>query len=184
MTRNSPSVHAKDFKNKIKKGNDGEEYISRPDKNGVYKWKLISHKSTPEEYFSQFGTFKKKYDATETEKKLKKIINEFKKHKIFLAKYSWKAVGRFAGDAITLISEKIASKYHMDFWSKEFDDKFSYITYTDHMRYLAEKDDGKLYLYHHITPKDKKYIIETFKKYFGKKFIWSGSDKKGICIRL
>jgi hypothetical protein len=183
MTRNSPSVHAKDFKNKTKKGNDGKEYISKPDKNGIYKWKLISHKSTPEKYFSQFGTIKKKYDASETEKKLKKITNEFKKHKIFLVKYSWKSVGQFAGDALTMISEKIASKYHIDFWSRELTDNYSFITYTDHLRYLAEKD-GKLCLFHNITTKDKDYIIETFKKYFGKKFVWNGSNKKSICIYL
>jgi hypothetical protein len=28
------------YKNKIKTGNDGKQYVSLPDKNGVYKWKL------------------------------------------------------------------------------------------------------------------------------------------------
>jgi hypothetical protein len=37
QTRKSPPFHAKDCKNQIKKGKDGE-YISKPDAKGTYKW--------------------------------------------------------------------------------------------------------------------------------------------------
>jgi hypothetical protein len=37
--RPSPSEHASDFKNKTLVGNDGNNYTSQPDKNGVYRWK-------------------------------------------------------------------------------------------------------------------------------------------------
>ena len=37
--RPSPSEHAKDHKWKELRGNDGNGYISRPDKNGVYRWR-------------------------------------------------------------------------------------------------------------------------------------------------
>ena len=40
QTRKGPPYHAKDCKGHIKRGNDGKEYISKPDTNGVYKWVL------------------------------------------------------------------------------------------------------------------------------------------------
>jgi hypothetical protein len=42
--RPSPSEHAGDFKNKTKTGNDGQKYVSKPNKNGVYSWKKASIK--------------------------------------------------------------------------------------------------------------------------------------------
>lgn len=41
QTRKSPAFHAKDCKNLIKKGKDGN-YISKPDSKGVYKWVKIA----------------------------------------------------------------------------------------------------------------------------------------------
>lgn len=38
VTRNSPAYSASDCKTLKKKGNDGSFYISKPDKNGIYKW--------------------------------------------------------------------------------------------------------------------------------------------------
>ncbi|ARF08308.1 hypothetical protein Catovirus_1_358 [Catovirus CTV1] len=38
--RPSPSESAQDHRNKIMIGNDGNKYISLPDKNGVYRWKI------------------------------------------------------------------------------------------------------------------------------------------------
>lgn len=46
-TRNSPPYRANDCKNLIKKGNDGLSYISSPDKNGIYKWKINSDTKKP-----------------------------------------------------------------------------------------------------------------------------------------
>jgi len=40
--RKSPPVSAQDYPDKIKKGNDGKEYRSEKDKNGIYRWKLYS----------------------------------------------------------------------------------------------------------------------------------------------
>ena len=38
---NSPEYQAKDFKNRRKKGGDGEWYRSDSDRNGVYRWRKI-----------------------------------------------------------------------------------------------------------------------------------------------
>jgi hypothetical protein len=45
QTRKSPAYHAKDCKNQTRKGNDGKQYISRPDKRGVFKWMPKNPKS-------------------------------------------------------------------------------------------------------------------------------------------
>jgi len=41
QTRKSPAFHAKDCKDTVKKGKDGN-YMSKPDSNGIYKWVKIS----------------------------------------------------------------------------------------------------------------------------------------------
>lgn len=43
-TRKSPPYHANDCKGLTKKGNDGNEYISSPDKRGIFKWVLKGKK--------------------------------------------------------------------------------------------------------------------------------------------
>ena len=46
QTRKSPAFHAKDCKNLIKKGKDGN-YMSKPDSNGTYKWvKIVDNNQT------------------------------------------------------------------------------------------------------------------------------------------
>jgi hypothetical protein len=50
--RNSPPYSANKCKSMKKKGNDGNHYISQPDKNGVYRWvifnKTLKNKTTKE----------------------------------------------------------------------------------------------------------------------------------------
>ena len=43
--RNSPPYPANKCKTRKKKGNDGNCYVSKPDKNGTYKWVLIDKKN-------------------------------------------------------------------------------------------------------------------------------------------
>jgi hypothetical protein len=45
ITRKSPAYSASDCKAMKKKGNDGNYYISSPDKNGTYKWVKTSTKT-------------------------------------------------------------------------------------------------------------------------------------------
>lgn len=47
--RPSPPISAQDYPNKIKKGNDGKNYRSEKDKNGVYRWK---HYNSLEKYIN------------------------------------------------------------------------------------------------------------------------------------
>jgi hypothetical protein len=38
QTRKGPPYHAKDCKGSVKKGNDGIDYVSKPNKKGIYTW--------------------------------------------------------------------------------------------------------------------------------------------------
>ena len=44
--RNSPPYSANKCKSMKKKGNDGNHYLSQPDKNGVYRWVIFNKNKT------------------------------------------------------------------------------------------------------------------------------------------
>lgn len=191
--RPSPSMHASEWKNKIKDGNDGRQYVSLPDKNGVYKWKKIKNgeeAKTPEEYYSQFPENKKyivKYDTYDVLSKLKLISDELTKHHIYIFPVGWKKVWwfiDFAWDDATNILKKKSYVYNK-LTNKDtlFIDVVSYIFFTENRLYWSSIK-GILNLQHQIRKEDKKIIIDTFKKYFGKRFSWSGSDPKTLNIKL
>jgi hypothetical protein len=122
ITRKSPPVSATKFPNKIKLGNDGNEYISKPDKNKVYKWKLIKQMDQCKDannFYLQFPKYyldKKfiKYNFNNTYKKLNKILNILKKENIFLLNIGWKNVYNFVDnawyDAKKILIKKYGSK--------------------------------------------------------------------------
>ena len=72
MSRPSPTQSAIDFPDKVKEGNDKNMYVSKSDKNGIYKWKKIVNKKTAEEFYNQ-------YPEIYLDKKFKKynIINDY-----------------------------------------------------------------------------------------------------------
>jgi hypothetical protein len=43
---------------------------------------------------------------------------------------------------------------------------------------------GDVFMQHDILKKDKDIILETFKKYFGKSFLWNGSNRKALLVKL
>ena len=76
--RNSPPYSANKCKSIKKRGNDGNFYVSQPDKNGTYKWvnanknKTLKHKSTKNKTLKNKATSKdlqmlvKKYEVTKS----------------------------------------------------------------------------------------------------------------------
>ena len=66
--RNSPPYPANKCKTMKKKGNDGDYYLSEPDKNGIYKWvkvnknKTVKNKATKED----LQILVKKYKVTKS----------------------------------------------------------------------------------------------------------------------
>jgi hypothetical protein len=63
--RPSPSEHAKNFADKIKKGNDGNKYISKKDKNGVYRWIKIADKNIKSYFIHDNGERPFKVDVSD-----------------------------------------------------------------------------------------------------------------------
>jgi cell fate (sporulation/competence/biofilm development) regulator YmcA (YheA/YmcA/DUF963 family) len=178
MTRNSPPEHAKDFKNKIRKGNDKQRYISLPDKNGIYKWKLISMKKSPEEYYSQFRKIKKIFNVHDTIKKLIKIAKELRKYHIYIVKFPWSKIWNMSGDQIADIREKLSEKYKV---SQFHQDIYSFLTFDDNSRFQSE-EDGKFCLFSRMLSKHLNIIHDKLIEYFGKQLQWS--NKGLIYIKL
>jgi hypothetical protein len=171
LKRPSPSYHANDYKWKVMKGNDGYDYISRPDKRMIFHWKRITNGKTAEEYYKQFGDYKPvKYKIDNTEKLLKRVDGELNKHNIKIYYLRWKNTGLFMDNAWLELYKKT------DF-SKSF------IFYTENQKYWAMRT-GILSLQHNILNKDKNLINEIFKKHFGKKYKWPGTPGKAIVLNI
>lgn len=83
MVRLSPNEHAKDFRNKIKFGNNHKLWVSIPDKNGIFKWKELSDNLDIYKMYTLFNSDNKKnkYDKLI---KLNKLLS--KKLKLFYDK--------------------------------------------------------------------------------------------------
>ena len=77
-TRDSPPYSAMDCKGAKLLGNDGQQYISKADKNGIYKWVKIAAKSEPTfkiySYYNGLGHEQYIYKVYPTENKVIKEI--------------------------------------------------------------------------------------------------------------
>lgn len=185
--RPSPPYHANECKNKIMKGNDKKSYISKPNKNGIFKWYPLKSGKTPEEYYNQFPEKKiKKYIFPD--KVLEAVKKDLLKENILFIKIGWKNVYDFIDDAwydVTRLIEKksIIKKIRQTDKKSDITNIISFIFYTDYRRFWSEIN-GELFLQYNILPKDKPKVIEIFKNYFGRRFIWNGSKNKALLIKL
>ena len=93
-TRPSPPFSATLFPNEIKEGNDNEEYISKKDKNGIYKWYKITLKKNPEEYYKQLPDYiKPKYNINIFTQNLKTLVKDLKKINVTFYFIKWNIYG-------------------------------------------------------------------------------------------
>lgn len=186
--RPSPPYHAADAPNWVILGNDKYYYISRKNKSGIYQWKRLKQTEDENltksayEYYSQFKDYKPLYDIKPFIKNIKKVKKDLEKHKIFLVPIGWSKVWDFidyAWDDAQEYVEKKTKTGHFDVLETH-----SFLLYTDHRLFWAIHKDGEVTIQHNILKKDREFIIETFKKYFGKSYSWNGSDRKTITIKL
>lgn len=197
--RLSPSFSAQDYKNEIKIGNDGNEYVSRPDKNNIFRWYIIKNGKNAYDYYMQFPHYylnKKfiKYDLKETETKLKFVENDLKKYNIYLFKIGWKNIYNFIDfawdDARKMIikkyskekyvEEKIKGKYVLNTY---FYDIFNIIFYTDNSAFFS-LNSGKLNFQWNLDKNSKNIVNQTFTKYFKKNYIHPKNIQKSIIVKL
>jgi hypothetical protein len=183
--RPSPPYHANDCKDKIMKGNDKKDYISKEDKNGVYHWvklKDFGKTKTPEEYYSQFKPYEPKYDKVDLLKKLNLVEKELLKSKIYLIHIGWNNVYNFSNyawdDALEFLQKKLKLPNNNSIF-----DNVSFMFYTDKHLFVATIN-GELPMQNNILNKDKKVINDAFKKYFGKSYKESKNAKQVITVKL
>jgi hypothetical protein len=198
--RPSPSAHAGDWKGKIKRGNDGWRWISLPDKNGVYHWKRLKDMSdcdSAEEYYRQFPDYKgAKFEIRGVLKKLGEVKKDLRKKGIYMVgNVGWGEVYNFVDNAWSEAEEKLLEmkkiENMVDEYRKVKKVKYaspmhvvSFLFWSDLAEYEAKRD-GYLNIQHNMKDKsDRDVIVEVMKKHFGADFIWKGSAKKVISVKL
>lgn len=184
-TRNSPNVSAQDYPNKIKQGNDKVLYISKADKNNIYKWvklKEIYDCKSAEEYYFQFPENKIK-DFNIKKQNLMKILNLLSKllikNNIFFIYTGWSGVYNFVDNSWSKAENIISKKLKIS--STEVLDRIQFIIYSDFNLYSAIKNNT-LYLQQNIS-RQKDYIDYIFKSIFGRSYNFK-SLKNTINIKL
>ncbi len=172
--RDSPPLSAQDFHNKIKLGNDGQEYISRADKNKVYRWYKIKSMDkciSPEKYYMQFpeNYLQKKfykYDLKRLDKNIKLVKKELEKKNIYLFKIGWKNVYNYVD-------------YAWDEAQKHNKDNF--IFYTEKSLFWTQ-NSGELTMQWSLGRSVKKDAFDIFEKIFNNKFIRPKTSGNTIII--
>lgn len=187
--RPSPSEHASDKKNEIVEGNDGNSWLSSPDKNNVYHWKKLKgmfQTKTAEEFYDQYPQKPDKFNYKPIVQKLDRIRNELYKDHIYLFAIGWKNVGNFVDDASDDINNIYLQKipYVKELVKNNIDpfSKVSTLFYTEHRLYWSAKN-GVLNLHHDIRGNHKQIVTDALKKHFGKKFSYT-TNRKTIDIKL
>jgi hypothetical protein len=190
--RPSPSDHAGNHKNKIMIGNDGNEYVSKPDKNDVYHWKKITDKNCVFEYFDQFPDSKPmKYNYIKIVKELRQVAKDLEKYNIFLFNVKWKNIHN---DIDLAWNDAIVQLRKKEFYKKETkklppnersynEMDFSFLFYTEHDLYFSSIN-GQLNLQHNIQKSDMENLETVLKKHFGRRVISPKSNKSTIKIKL
>jgi hypothetical protein len=186
LTRNSPPYHANDCKNKIMKGNDDKMYISKPDKNNIYKWILIKddikkddikkeeieikYKSNPDSYYKQFDDYKKPiHDYKKVLAIIPKLKAELKSLGITLYYLKW--------------NEYATGYFQIEYFFEDNKIDKNYVLFTEKDIYLhSTEKDGYITAYHNINEKLVKQFNDILMKYFPKKTIGFTTRKDTIKI--
>jgi hypothetical protein len=192
--RPSPPVSAQDFPNHIKIGNDGNEYVSRPDTKKIYRWykvKSMDDSTSAEKYFMQFPKYymqKKfyKFDIKKFEENIKSVKKELAAKNIYLIKLGWKKIWDFIDYAWEDAQFYIKDKYYKH--DKKINnynilDVANFIFYTDYRTFWAQHD-GILSMQWNLNKNAKKEAFEIFKKKFKNNFVEPKSSSKAIIINL
>jgi hypothetical protein len=182
--RPSPPYHAADFKNKYIIHNN-ERWMSRADRNGVYKWAAMNNApKTVEQWAHSYWAYTINYDTKKASAILKKISKELLKYRIYLLpEIKWNHTELFIEDAKnkaeTIMFDKFPDKI---IWRRDLYGNYSFIFYARHSMFIGSID-GVLDIYPHVLDKDKHIVTDIFIKHFGKSYSWSGYGRKNI-IRI
>lgn len=169
--RPSPPYHAHNFPNKIKIGNDENEYISKQDKNGIYKWVKIELKKSAEEYYKQFPNYKKSiYDSSFLTKKIKDLSKSLKKIGVTFYFVKWNECSQYGSRVdYECWSENRNKDFPIfyDGWSENNDPSGNYIVYFESRLYWDSRlKYGIMHMDHFINKKLRNKTNEILQEYF------------------
>jgi hypothetical protein len=175
------------FPNKIKFYNNDSEYVSKLDKNKVFRWYKIKNMNeckSPEKYYMQIpeNYLQKKfikYNNKSIKTKLNSIKKILKKENIFLLKIKWKNNYNYIDNAWYNAEEIIKNKSK----SNILNVSSNFIFYTEDSFFWSQ-NTGKLNFQWDLDRKSKKIVFDLFKKKFNRKFIIPKSISKAIIIKL
>lgn len=185
--RNSPNVSAQDHPDKTMVGNDKKMYLSKADKNGVFRWvkfKQMDETVDAKTYWSQFG-HKSIYNLKDLKFKLLQISKLLKKENILLLETGWKTIGYFV-DYSWDEAKNMIMRTHVKSKNKSINilDTFSFLVVSDNMYYWSSVN-GKLHIqYNFKNSDDKKYVFKVFKDVFATDVTIPSSSKSTIVVNL
>jgi hypothetical protein len=184
MSRPSPTQSAIDFPDKVKEGNDKNMYVSKSDKNGIYKWKKIVNKKTAEEFYNQYPEIYldkkfKKYNIKPLFKTLEKIKIELEKNHIYLFFIPWKKTGNIVDSAWSEAQDEILKKKNID----PSPLKNNFLFYMESDLFYSQKK-GELTLQWNLDKKALDTLSDICKTYFGEKYFRPKNKTKSIIIKL
>jgi hypothetical protein len=155
--RPSPSDHAKDFPDKLKVGNDENVYVSKKDKNGIYKWYKIEKKKNPEEYYQQFPNYITPNNDT------KFFYNNLKNLRYDLKKIGVKFYFIKWGMYDPQFEYEYFQEDNLKLDDSENDD---YILYSENRLYWDARKEGIMFLQHDVSKDKWDNVNNILKKYF------------------
>lgn len=157
-TRDSPPYHANDCPNEIKEGNDENLYVSKKDKNGVYKWVKIHEKKTAIEYYKQFPNYiEPKHDISFFIRAIPELKKELNKIGVNFYYIEWEKYG----DSIftyEYFKEDVLDKLPPD-------TNYMYVSEMSIFAHSTQKD-GKIYLQYRIDADKKEEFNRILKSIF------------------
>jgi hypothetical protein len=166
--RPSPSDHAKDFPDQLKEGNDENVYVSKKDKNGIYKWYKIEKKKNPEEYYKQFTDYTTPDNNTNIfYNNIKNLTNDLKKIGVKLYFVKWGIYD---------------PPFTYEYFQEDNDLDNDYILYSEYSLYWDARQDGIMYLHHGVSKDKWDSVNNILKKYFPKRTNGITTSKDAIKI--
>ena len=198
LTRPSPPYPANEFCGRKKKGNDGNMYLSTPDKNGICKW--IKEKTQKTQKTKKTKKTKSVLDLFDVvhvnETQFKKIVEKsdpYTKstvHKLMEFVKDIRKTGKIAHIVPLPLSSgglywtDYSLPYIEDIYGKFDDEKFDNYMYFN--VYLNQKgtEIEPRDITGNFSPLNKVETIKLLDKHLKNRYTWSGKNKDAIRIHL
>ncbi len=198
LTTDQTILFAQDLPNKVKTGDDYEEYVSRINSVGIYQWTKILHTiecKTASEYYNQWpryylrwSTCIQKYDTESTFKALQEIQTDLSKHLIYITFSTWANSQNSEEFAENRINHDLVSTDHFQQMQKNNPQLDIYNFVAKNISKLIITED-ELFLSTTSSVLKIQYVIyyglntvrDIFVKYFGDNVTF---DDTHVCINL